>query len=160
VRVTAKVDYAVRAAVELAAAQLAGADQPPVKADALAHRQGIPPKFLENILADLRRASLVTSQRGAEGGYRLAAPAQEISVADIIRAVEGPLADVHGVSPEELDYTGPARALRHVWVATRAALRTVLEEVTLAQIAADGLPVEVVDLLSEPDAWSRRMSRG
>ena len=112
-RITAKVDYAVRAAVELAAPPPG-----PMKGDELARRQGIPAKFLENILADLRRAGIVASQRGAEGGYRLARPAADIRVADIIRAVEGPLADVHGSPPEEVDYTGPAVPLRRVWVAT------------------------------------------
>jgi Rrf2 family protein len=151
VRITAKVDYAVRAAVELAAAPPG-----PVKGDALASRQGIPAKFLENILADLRRGGLVASQRGAEGGYRLAVPGERITVADIIRAVEGPLADVHGTPPEEVDYPGPAGGLQEVWIATRAALRTVLEEVTVADVAAGRLPPAVRELVSAPDAWSRR----
>jgi Rrf2 family protein len=151
VRITAKVDYAVRAAAELAAAPPG-----PVKGDVIAQRQGIPAKFLENILADLRRAGLVASQRGAEGGYWLAADATAISVADIIRAVEGPLADVHGTPPEQVDYRGPAAGLQAVWVATRAALRTVLEEVTLADVAAGRLPAQVDQLLREPDAWLRR----
>jgi Rrf2 family protein len=151
VRITAKVDYAVRAVIELAAA-----DPPQVKGEQLAERQSIPLKYLENILADLRRAGLVASQRGADGGYRLALPAASINVADIIRAVEGPLADVHGTSPETLDYPGPARSLRQVWVATRAALRAVLEEVTIADIANDSLPAALDDLLTDPEAWSRR----
>jgi Rrf2 family protein len=151
VRITAKVDYAVRAAAELAAAPPG-----PVKGDVIAQRQDIPAKFLENILADLRRAGLVSSQRGAEGGYWLAADASSISVADIIRAVEGPLADVHGMPPEQVDYRGPAEGLQAVWVATRAALRTVLEEVTLADVAAGTLPAEAEKLLREPDAWLRR----
>jgi Rrf2 family protein len=151
VRITAKVDYAVRAAAELAAAP-AG----PVKGDLIAQRQGIPAKFLENILADLRRSGLIASQRGADGGYWLAADASEISVADIIRAVEGPLADVHGTPPERVDYRGPAAGLQGVWVATRAALRMVLEEVTLADVASGTLPVQVEELLREPDAWLRR----
>jgi Rrf2 family protein len=151
VRITAKVDYAVRAAAELAAAPPG-----PVKGDVIAERQGIPAKFLENILADLRRSGLVSSQRGAEGGYWLAADAAAVSVADIIRAVEGPLADVHGTPPELVDYRGPAAGLQGVWVATRAALRTVLEEVTLADIAAGRLPGPIDELLREPDAWLRR----
>jgi Rrf2 family protein len=151
VRITAKVDYAVRAAAELAAAP-AG----PVKGDLIAQRQGIPAKFLENILADLRRSGLIASQRGADGGYWLAADASAISVADIIRAVEGPLADVHGTPPERVDYRGPAAGLQGVWVATRAALRMVLEEVTLADVASGTLPVQVEELLREPDAWLRR----
>ncbi len=150
-RITAKVDYAVRAATELAAAPPG-----PVKGDALATRQQIPVKFLENILADLRRAGLVASQRGAEGGYRLARPASEITVADVIRAVEGPLADVHGTPPEMVEYTGPATDLAKVWVATRAALRMILEEVTVADIAAGSLPAAVTPFLEAPDAWSRR----
>jgi Rrf2 family protein len=151
VRITAKVDYAVRAAVELAAAPPG-----PMKGDELARRQGIPAKFLENILADLRRAGIVASQRGAVGGYRLARPAADIRVADIIRAVEGPLADVHGSPPEEVDYTGPAVPLQRVWVATRAALRSILEEVSVADIAEGTLPATVERVLDVPDAWSRR----
>ena len=130
-RVSAKVDYAVRAAVELAVA----AGQGPLKGDQIAARQGMPVKFLESILSELRRAGMVRSQRGAEGGYWLAKPAAEISVADIIRAVEGPLADVRGVPPEELDYGGAAGALKPVWVAARASLRAVLEVVTIEAIA-------------------------
>ncbi len=150
-RITAKVDYAVRAAAELAAAP-AG----PVKGDRVAERQGIPAKFLENILADLRRSGLVASQRGADGGYWLAKPADEVTVADIIRAVEGPLADVHGTPPETVAYTGAATSLQRVWVATRAALRSILEEVTIADIVASDLPKGVERFLAEPDAWSRR----
>ena len=153
-RITARVDYGVRAAIELAAAE-----HPPVKGEVLAERQRIPGKYLENILADLRRAGIVASQRGADGGYRLAGPADEVSVADIIRAVEGPLADVHGVPPEEIDYVGPAESLQRVWIATRAALRSVLEEVTLADIVAAELPGSVEDLLGDPAVWERR-SRG
>lgn len=152
-RITAKVDYAVRAAAELAAA-------PPgtVKGETIAESQGIPPKFLENILADLRRSGLVASQRGSEGGYRLAVPASSVTVADIIRAVEGPLADVRGMPPEALTYEGAAASLRDVWVATRVALRGVLEEVTLADIAGGDLPGAVSQLLVEPGAWTRRRS--
>ena len=150
-RITAKVDYAMRAAVELAAAPPG-----PVKGDVLADRQGIPAKFLENILADLRRAGIVASQRGAEGGYWLAVAPDEVTVADVIRAVEGPLADVHGTSPELIECAGPALGLRDVWVATRAALRTVLEVVTLDDIARSELPEGIRDLLADADAWSRR----
>ena len=150
-RITAKVDYAVRAATELAAAPPG-----PVKGDLIAERQGIPPKFLENILADLRRSGLVASQRGADGGYWLATPPDEVSVADLIRAVEGPLADVHGMPPEKVTYAGPAADLKQVWVATRAALRSVLEEVTVADIVAGSLPPVAEQYLAEPDAWSRR----
>jgi Rrf2 family protein len=153
VRITAKVDYGVRAAIELAAAEGT------VKGDVLAERQSIPVKYLENILADLRRSGLVASQRGADGGYRLARPADEVTVADIIRAVEGPLADVHGAPPEEIDYAGPARALQRVWVATRASLRSVLEAVTLADIVADRFSPGVEDFLADPGVWERRASR-
>jgi Rrf2 family protein len=150
VRVTAKVDYALRALVELAAA---GAT---VKGERLAEAQAIPLKFLENILAELRRAGIVGSQRGAEGGYRLQRGAADISVADVIRAVEGPLADVHGTSPEMLDPPGVAAPVREVWLATRAALRSVLEVVTVADIAAADLPPVVGSLLADPEAWVRR----
>jgi Rrf2 family protein len=154
VRVTAKVDYGLRAVIELAAA-----DTPTVKGDVLAARQEIPVKYLENILADLRRSGIVASQRGADGGYRLARPADSVSVADVIRAVEGPLADVRGTSPEDIDYVGPARPLQRVWVATRAALRSVLEEVTLADIVAERFSPEIEEFLADPEVWTRRASR-
>jgi len=150
VRVTAKVDYAVRALVELAAA---GGT---VKGERIAQAQSIPLKFLENILSELRRAGIVGSQRGAEGGYRLSRPAAEVSVADVIRAVEGPLADVHGTPPEDLQPPGAAAPVREVWLATRAALRSVLEVVTIEDIATRSLPVIVADLLADPAAWARR----
>jgi Rrf2 family protein len=149
-RITAKADYAVRAALELAAADGA------MKGDALAAAQGIPLKFLENILIDLRHAGLVRSQRGPEGGYWLAKPADEISVADVIRAVEGPLASVRGESPEELDYAGAAEQLQQVWVALRSNLRGVLETVTLDDVVNDRLPKKVLRLTEEPGAWARR----
>jgi Rrf2 family protein len=131
-RVSAKVDYAVRAAIELAVA----AGEGPVKGERIATAQGIPAKFLENILLDLRHAGLVSSQRGAEGGYWLARAPEEITVADIIRAVEGPIASVRGVRPDELEYTGSAEPLRGVWLELREALRGVLEHVTLADLAS------------------------
>jgi Rrf2 family protein len=156
-RITAKVDYAVRAVTELAAVQLAApGERRLTKAEALAEAQHIPSRFLEGILGELRRAGIVTSQRGAEGGYGLARPAHEVSVADVIRAVEGPLADVHGAPPEEVGYHGPAQDLRRVWVATRAALRGVLEETSVADIALGALPGPVEELAARPDAWSRR----
>ena len=150
VRVTAKVDYALRALVELAA------DGATVKGDRLSEAQRIPLNFLENILAELRRAGIVGSQRGADGGYRLQRPADQISVADVIRAVEGPLADVHGTPPEALDPPGVAAPVKEVWLATRAALRSVLEVVTVGDIASGTLPPVVDELLAEPGAWSRR----
>jgi Rrf2 family protein len=150
-RTTAKVDYAIRAAVELAAA---GDGQ--VKAERIAQAQAIPLKFLENILLDLKRAGIVQSQRGPEGGYRLALPADEVSLADVIRAVEGPLANVRGISPDQLEYEGAAERLREVWVAVRASLRAVLEHVTLADVARGELPAHVEELTRDPDAWARR----
>jgi Rrf2 family protein len=150
-RTTAKADYAVRAAVELAAA-----GDGPVKAEQIADAQGIPLNFLENILAELRRAGIVQSRRGASGGYLLAVPPEEVSLADIIRAVEGPLANVRGLSPEELEYAGSAAQLREVWVALRASVRSVLEQVTLADVARGELPPHVVELTQAADAWSRR----
>jgi Rrf2 family protein len=151
VRTTAKADYAVRAAIELAAS-----GDGPVKAEAIADAQGIPVNFLENILLDLRRAGIVESRRGASGGYLLARPANEISLADVIRAVEGPLANVRGLSPEALQYEGSAARLRDVWIALRASVRSVLEGVTLADVARGELPTSVVELTQPPDAWVRR----
>ena len=130
-RISAKADYAVRAAVELAAAE----DEKPVKAERIATAQEIPLNFLENILGELRHAGIVRSHRGAEGGFRLAKPAAEISVADVIRAVEGPLASVRGGPPEEAHYGGAADSLPRVWIAVRVNLRRVVEQVTIADIA-------------------------
>jgi Rrf2 family protein len=149
VRVSAKVDYAVRAAIELAAAEPGR----PIKGDRVAQAQGVPLKFLENILAELRHAGLVRSQRGVEGGYWLARPADEISVADVIRAVEGPIANVRGVGPHDVEYAGSAERLRDVWIAVRANLRAVLEQVTLAELARGELPAEVEALARDPEAW-------
>ena len=155
VRVTAKTDYALRALVELAAAvQRSGPSL--VKAETIAERQQIPLRFLLNILADLRVAKLVDSRRGSVGGYWLAADAATVSVADVIRVVEGPLADVHGQPPEALAYPAPASTLRDVWLATRAALRGVLEHVTLADIVAGHLPDVVRAELGQPGALHRR----
>ena len=148
-RISAKADYAVRAAAELAAAP----EGRPVKGEHLASAQGIPPKFLENILADLRKAGLVRTRRGAEGGYALSRPPAQISVAEVLRAVEGPLAAVQGIRPESLHYAGAASRLPEVWVALRANLRAVLERVSLADLAAGTLPEDVTDLAAEADAW-------
>jgi Rrf2 family protein len=152
VRITAKADYAVRAAVELAAS----GDSGPVKAEQISEAQGIPLNFLENILAELRRAGIVESRRGAAGGYLLARPAAEVSLADVIRAVEGPLANVRGLSPDGLEYEGSAERLRDVWVALRANVRGVLEQVTLADVAKGDLPPHVAELTQDADAWVRR----
>lgn len=149
-RVSARVDYGLRAAVELAAAD------GPVKGEALAAAQNVPLKFLENVLADLRRSGLVASQRGRGGGYRLARPGREITVADVVRAIEGPLAGVQGEPPEDVDFTGAAAPLRQVWLATRANLRAVLEAVTLADVVDDTLPPVIDSLLADPSAWERR----
>ena len=148
-RVSAKVDYAVRAAIELAAAEPGR----PVKGERIAQAQEVPVKFLENILAELRHAGLVRSQRGVEGGYWLARPPDEISVADVIRAVEGPIANVRGVGPHEVEYAGSAERLKDVWIAVRASLRSVLEEVTLGDLARGELPAEVEALTADPEAW-------
>jgi len=131
-RVSAKVDYALRALIELAASDPAE----PVTRDRLAGAQSIPPKFLENILLELRHAGLVASQRGAEGGYRLGRPAGEISIADVIRAVEGPIATIRGARPEDVAYAGTATALRDVWIDLRTAMRDVLEQRTVADVVA------------------------
>src|SRR5688572_5521999 len=128
-RVSAKVDYALRAVTELAASPPG-----PVTAERLARAQEIPLKFLENILLELRRSEIVASQRGAEGGYRLAKPAAEVSLADVIRAVEGPIATVRGARPEEVEYAGAAAGLRDVWIDLRASMRGVLEETSLADL--------------------------
>jgi Rrf2 family protein len=140
VRVSAKADYALRAMIELAAA---GTESGPVKGDRLAQAQHIPVKFLESILGDLRQAGLVRSQRGVEGGYWLARPGAEITVADVIRAVEGPIAHVRGVRPEDVEYAGSARELRTLWIALRANMRAVLEHVTLADLARGELPADI-----------------
>lgn len=149
-KVSAKADYAVRAAVELAAS-----GEGPIKGDRIATAQQIPPNFLENILSDLRNAGLVASRRGADGGYWLARPADDISLADVIRAVDGPLAAVRGQRSEQVTFEGSAASMRDVWVAVRASLRNVLERVTLADVAAGRLPAEVQALADDPDAWEQ-----
>jgi Rrf2 family protein len=149
-RLSARGDYALRAAVELATH-----DGAPMKVDEIAELQEIPPSFLVNILAALRRADLVRSRRGADGGYWLARPARDITVADVIRATEGPLAGVRGEAPEDLEYKGAAAPLREVWVAARASLREVLEQVTLADVVEGALPQAVADRTAGADAWHR-----
>jgi Rrf2 family protein len=152
VRISAKTDYAVRTVAELATAP----DGQTIKGEELARRQGIPTKFLENILSSLRTAGIVASRRGAEGGYRLARPASGVSIADVIRAVDGPLAAVRGEAPEDLEYPGAAERLVDVWVAVRASLGDVLERITIADLAAGKLPRKIEKLAAEPDAWTRR----
>ena len=148
VRVTAKAEYAVRAVMELAAGE-----GKPVKRDKIVAAQGIPPKFLENILSELRHAGLVESQRGADGGYWLGPDPAEITVADVMRAVEGPLASVRSSRPETLEYEGLAEPLQYVWVALRSTIRSVLAEVTIADLVSGKLPKHVVALTKDPDAW-------
>ncbi|GGS25128.1 RrF2 family transcriptional regulator [Streptomyces nojiriensis] len=149
-RISARADYAVRAALQLAASQ----DDGPVKAEAIADAQDIPHKFLEGILNDMRRGGLVLSQRGGNGGYRLAKPAGSISIADVIRIVDGPLVSVRGVRPPDLSYTGPAQALLPLWIALRANVREILDGVTLADVASSDLPADVSALADTPGAWT------
>ena len=148
-RVTAKADYAVRAAAELAAA----ADEGPVKGERLADAQEIPLQFLEHILLELKHAGIVRARRGAKGGYWLARPADSISIADIVRAVEGPIAHVQSDPPEAIEYRGNAKHLQEVWIAVRANLRAVLEHVTLADMVNDKIPKKILKLTESPDAW-------
>jgi Rrf2 family protein len=162
-RLSARVDYALRAMAELAAASappdgtesdpLAGPARP-VTADRLASVQEIPPKFLESILLQLRRGGIVTAQRGPEGGYRLARPASEISLADVIRVIDGPLANVRGHRPEALGYHGAAASLQEIWIALRASEREILELVTIEDVATGKLPDRVRDLSADPRAWA------
>ena len=149
-RISAKADYAVRAAVGLA--RVDGI----AKAEQIAERHAIPLKFLEKILYDLRHAGLVATRRGPEGGYWLARDPAQITVADVLRAVDGPLADVHGLAPEDVAYEESFRALQSVWIAVRASLRGVLEEVTIADLSAQRLPPVVEGMISAPESWARR----
>ena len=151
-RVSAKVDYALRAAVELAALE----DEWPVKGERLASGQGIPLRFMENILGELRQSGIVASKRGAEGGYMLARPPGDIALADVIRAVDGPLANIGGLRPDQLNYEGTAVPMREIWIAVRAALRSVLETTTLADVAGGELPPEITEATANPDAWAWR----
>jgi len=147
VQVTARIDYAVRALLELAAA-----DERMTR-DELAARQDIPPRYLESILLQLRQAGLVVGQRGAAGGYTLGRPAEAISVAEVSRAVDGPLALVQGLRPEQTSYEGAGRHLGELWVGLRAAVRSVMESVTIADLLAGDLPAGVRALVDDPDAW-------
>ena len=146
-RLSARVDYALRATAELAAADA------PRTVDQLSAAQKIPNKYLESILGELRRGGLLRSQRGPEGGYRLARPAAEISIADVIRSLDGELANVRGSRPENLSYTGAAAALQEVWIALRASERAILEKVTLAHVATGEMPTRVATLVADPSAW-------
>jgi Rrf2 family protein len=150
-QVSAKTDYALRAAAELARA--AAEEAGPIKGDWISETQGIPKKFMENILHDLKRSGIVRTRRGASGGYWLALPAKEISLASIIRAVEGPLANVRGEWPESVEYKGAAENLQEVWIAVRANLRAVLESVSLADVVEGQLPSSITKLTRDPEAW-------
>src|SRR3954452_14703148 len=151
-RVSAKADYAVRAAVELAAQGEDG----PVKGERLADAQEIPLQFLEHILLELKHAGIVRARRGAKGGYWLARPAEEVTIADVVRAVEGPIAHVQSTPPESIEYRGNSEHLQEVWIAVRANLRAVLEETTLADLVSGELPSVVSDLAASPDSWAAR----
>jgi len=151
-RISAKADYAVRAAIELAAAP----GDTLVKAEAIAAAQDIPQNFLQNILSELRTAQIVCSQRGADGGHRLARDPDEITIADIIRAVEGPLATVRGGRPEDAEYSGAASQLPLVWIAVRKNVRSVVEHVSIADVANGTLPTPIVSLTEDPEAWVTR----
>ena len=148
-RITAKADYAVRAVLELASSE--GRMR---TARELADAQGISQNFLENILSELRNAGIVATQRGVEGGYWLARPAEQITLAEVMRALEGPLANVRGHRPETLAYEGSAKALVELWIAVRASLRTVLETTTVADLANGTLPEHVRAMTTDPEAWS------
>ena len=148
--IPAKVDYAMRALLELASRG------EPATAESLADAQHLPTKFLTSILNELRRGGLVISRRGVEGGYRLSRPASQISVADVMRAIDGPLAEVRGLRPEMTTYEGSAEHLQDVWIATRASLRSVLEAVNLEQIVGARLPSRVAKLVADPDSWVPR----
>jgi Rrf2 family protein len=150
-RVSAKADYAVRAAAELAAA-----GEGPVKGVQLAEAQDIPLQFLEHILLELKHQGIVRARRGAKGGYWLAKPADEVTVAEIVRAVEGPIAHVQSSPPEAIEYRGNAEHLQEVWIAVRASLRSVLEEVTLADLVSGEMPSVVGELIATPGAWAAR----
>ncbi|CAM3478714.1 RrF2 family transcriptional regulator [Stackebrandtia soli] len=147
-RLSARVDYALRAAVSLARPEAEW-----TRADQVATAQEIPGKFCESILLQLRRGGIVESRRGPDGGHRLARPADEISLADVIRAVDGPLVGVRGQRPEHVDYRGPARSLQDVWIALRASERRILEAVSLESVASGELPEEVAKLSTDPAAW-------
>jgi Rrf2 family protein len=150
-QVSARGDYAVRAALGLAAAYPAT-----VSAQTLADDQSMPRKFLEAILADLRRADLVRGLRGVDGGYVLTRPPADISIGQVLRAVDGPLAEVRGLRPDQTTYEGVATHLPEVWVAVRAAVRNVLDEVSLADLVRGRLPAHVRRLTATPDAWQPR----
>jgi Rrf2 family protein len=146
-RISAKADYALRGLLEIAAAR-----NPPIKRDEIAQAQRIPVKFLETILGELKHAGIIASQRGADGGYSLAREADQVTVADVIRVIDGPLAHIRDTRPESLDYTGVAEPLKDVFIALRAQMRAVLESVTVADLVSGDLPDEITSAVSKPEA--------
>lgn len=148
-RVSARSDYALRALIEMAGR----ADARAVSAEEIGRLQSIPHGFLQAILADLRRSGIVMSQRGQSGGWRLGRPATEVSIADVIRAVDGPLVSVYGLRPESVTYNDQAEVLQHVWIAARRALREVFERVSIQQLADGRLPKAVTSRTADEDAW-------
>ena len=151
VRISAKSDYAVRAMIELASL-----GDEPTKGEVIAERQGIPLNFMENILGELKRHGIVESRRGAQGGYWLSRSPGDITVADIVRCVDGPLASIRDASPEQTEYPGKAAPLRDVWIALRMNVRSVLESTTLQNLVDGDLPPEVTEPVGDPEAWVRR----
>ncbi|MFM8937647.1 MAG: RrF2 family transcriptional regulator [Actinomycetota bacterium] len=152
-KISARVDYGLQAILEIAAADR---DLQRIKADEISEKHGIPMKFLESILSDLKKADLIEGHRGSAGGYNLRKPSEEIAIADVVRAIDGPLASVHGLAPERATYKGEVAGLTKVWIATRVALREVLEEMSLADILDDDLPTPIAKKLSNKKAWRRR----
>ena len=148
--ISARADYALRALVTLAV------EGRPMTADELARAEDLPVNYLENILLDLRRAGVVASRRGPDAGYRFVRPPGEVSAADVLRSLEGPLAEVRGLRPEASSYSEAAAPVQELWVAVRASLRTVLEQVTIEDMARSRLPRHVKKLLADPDAWKSR----
>jgi Rrf2 family protein len=153
VKISARVDYGLQAILEIAAAENHAGR---IKADEISNQHDIPMKFLESILADLKKANLIEGHRGNSGGYNLAKSADEIAIADVVRAIDGPLASVRGMAPEKATYKGEIAGLTKVWIATRVALREVLEEMTLADILNDELPSPIARKISSKEAWRRR----
>ena len=151
-RLSAKTDYALRACTEIAARN----GGKPASADEISARQDIPAHFLKDLLPELGRAGILESRRGRAGGWSLSRPADQVSVADVIRAIDGPLASIDGVQPQDLHYRGSARPYREVWVAVRSSLRSLLESVTIADVAAGELPELITTAADQPDAWSSR----
>jgi len=154
VNISARTEYAIRALLSLTSAQMAGSTT--VSAESMANAQGLPKKFLEAILLDLKRGGLITSRRGSSGGYQLNGQAGQITLGSVVRAVDGPLAEVRGARPQDAAYDGDASHLPVVWVALRASIRTVLDEVTLLDVVTGELPAHVLGLADQPDAWRNR----